>query len=57
MDVVLAVVGVVVVDHELDVIHIQATSSHVRGYENTGGSGPGTKQNLVRSCLSPVIPN
>lgn len=38
MNVVLRVVGVVVVDDKLDIVHVQASGSDVRGHQNGGGS-------------------
>ena len=38
MDVVLAVVGVVIVDDKLDVIHIQPPGGHVGGDQDGGGA-------------------
>ena len=40
VDVVLAVVGVVVVYGELDVVHVQPTGSNVSGHQDIGGAGP-----------------
>ena len=40
VDVVLAVVGVVVVDDELDIVHVQPTGSYVCGHQDVGGPGP-----------------
>ncbi len=39
VDVILAVVGIVVVDDKLDVVHVQTAGSHVSGHQNTRGSG------------------
>jgi hypothetical protein len=39
VDVILAVVGIIVVDDKLDVVHVQAAGSHVSGHQNTRGSG------------------
>ena len=38
MDVVLTVVGVVVVDDKLDIIHVQTTGGNIGGDENAGGT-------------------
>ena len=40
VDVVLAVVGVVVVDDELDIVHVQPTGSNVSGHQDIRGPGP-----------------
>ena len=38
MDVVLAVVGVVVVNDKLNVIHVQTTGGDISGHEDAGGA-------------------
>ena len=39
VNVVLAVVGVVVVDDELNIVHVEATGGNISGNEDGGGSG------------------
>lgn len=46
MNVVLAVVGVVVVDDELDIVHVQPSGSYVGGDKDGRTSGPGGEKKL-----------
>ena len=38
MDVVLAIVGIVVIDDELDIVHVQTSGGDIRGHEDGGGA-------------------
>jgi hypothetical protein len=46
VDVVLAVVGIIVVDDKLDVVHVQTAGRHVCGHQNTRGSGPAQTETI-----------
>jgi hypothetical protein len=46
VDVVLAVVGVVIVDDELYVIHVQTSGCHVCRHQNTCGPVPENKTKM-----------
>lgn len=40
MNVILAVVGVIVVDDKLDIVNVQAAGRHVSCHQDTCGPGP-----------------
>ena len=51
MNIILAIVGIIVVDDELDVVHVEAPGGHVGGDQDGGGAGLELSQHPVPLLL------